>query len=304
MAHRLEFYAAPGQQFYVGMRTDQSSAATFEYGSIATAVVGLVIGVPTETKIGNALAGSGFAADGTITIIVPKSVFGNPQPGDLLGAVNGRTFTGDTPETNTLERSNALMDHTFAKAQRDNGHPAATYTVLGNNNCEGGIVPSAVSRKNHGTNTFDIDLPLSGNIGIECRSGGSPFGDHQVVVTFPGPITVNTVTVSAGTVASSLVSANQVFINLTGIPNAQRITITLVGVNDGTNIANVSIPMGVLWGDVNASGRVDAGDVSLVRQQTLQTVTTSNFREDINTSNRIDAGDVSIARQQALTSLP
>ena len=34
--------------------------------------------------------------------------------------------------------------------------------------------------------------------------------------------------------------------------------------------------MGVLLGDVNASARVDAGDVSLVRQQTLQTITTSN----------------------------
>ena len=62
--------------------------------------------------------------------------------------------------------------------------------------------------------------------------------------------------------------------------------------------------MGVLIGDVNASARVDAGDVSLVRQQTLQPVVSANFREDINASGRIDAGDVSIARQQALTSLP
>jgi hypothetical protein len=56
--------------------------------------------------------------------------------------------------------------------------------------------------------------------------------------------------------------------------------------------------------DVNASGRVDAADVSAVRQQTLQPITTSNFRNDINTSGRIDAADVSIARQQTLTSLP
>jgi hypothetical protein len=60
----------------------------------------------------------------------------------------------------------------------------------------------------------------------------------------------------------------------------------------------------VLLGDVNASSRVDAADVSLVRQQTLQTVTSSNFREDVNASGRIDAADVSIVRQQTLTSLP
>jgi hypothetical protein len=62
--------------------------------------------------------------------------------------------------------------------------------------------------------------------------------------------------------------------------------------------------MGVLVGDVNASGRVDAADVSLVRQQTLQPIDSTNFREDVNTSGRIDAADVSIVRQQTLTSLP
>jgi hypothetical protein len=70
------------------------------------------------------------------------------------------------------------------------------------------------------------------------------------------------------------------------------------------NSSAVSAQMGVLLGDVNASGRGDAADVSLVRQQTLQTVMTSNFRDDINVSGRVDAADVSIARQQPLTSLP
>ncbi len=175
-------YAANGQQFYVGMRTDTSSVPTFEYGTIATAVVGLVIGVPTETKIANALAGSNANPDGTINIIVPKSVFGNPQPGDLLGAVNGRTFTGDTPANDTLERSNLLVDHTFVKAQRDNGHPAATYTVLGNAACEGGIVPDgAVSRKTHDSITppFEVKLPLSGNLGIECRIRQGLYSIHH-----------------------------------------------------------------------------------------------------------------------------
>ncbi len=140
-------YASPGEQFYVGMRTDQNGAVTFEYGTVATAVIGLVIGVPTETPIG-ALPGSSFNADGTITLIVPKSAVGNPQPGDLLGAVNGRTFTGDTSETQNLERSTLLVDHTFVKAQRDNGHPAATYMLVGNVAC-GGATPTPTP-KPHG----------------------------------------------------------------------------------------------------------------------------------------------------------
>jgi hypothetical protein len=116
------------------MRTDQNGTATFDYGTIATQVIGLVIGVPTETSIG-VLPGSRFNADGTITLVVSKSAVGSPQPGDLLGAVNGRTFTGDTVQTQNLERSTLLVDHTFVKGQRDNGHPAATYTVVGNVSC-------------------------------------------------------------------------------------------------------------------------------------------------------------------------
>jgi len=127
-------YDPAAQQFYVGMRTDQNGAITFDYGTIATQVVGLVIGVPTETSVG-ALPGSGFNADGTITLVIPKSAVGSPASGDLLGAINGRTFTGDTPETQNLERSTLLVDHTFVKGQRDNGHPAATYTVVGNVSC-------------------------------------------------------------------------------------------------------------------------------------------------------------------------
>lgn len=128
-------FASPGQQYFVGMRSDASSATTFEYGTIETAVVGLVVGIPTETLVGAPDVASNFNADGTITIVVSKSAVGSPQPGDLLGAVNGRTFTGDTPTTGNLERSTALIDHTFVKAQTDNAYPPATYTVSDNSPC-------------------------------------------------------------------------------------------------------------------------------------------------------------------------
>jgi hypothetical protein len=102
-------------------------AASFVYGTVATAVVGLVVGIPQETQVGTALPQSNFQPDGTITIYVPKSAVGSPQPGDLLGAVNGRTFA----DNSNLERSTGMIDHTFAKAQTDSSYPAATYTVAG-----------------------------------------------------------------------------------------------------------------------------------------------------------------------------
>jgi hypothetical protein len=45
-------------------------------------------------------------------------------------------------------------------------------------------VNTVVSRKVHDlAGPFDIDLPLTGNLGIECRSGG-PNGDYTLFFTF------------------------------------------------------------------------------------------------------------------------
>jgi hypothetical protein len=191
-------YSSPGQQWYVGMTTGASGPPTFDYGTVTTGsippVIGLV-GVPTEAKLGAALSQSNFQPDGTITIYVPKSAVGNPQPGDLLGAVNGRTFTGDTPGTVNLQRSTLLIDHTFVKAQRDNGSPAATYLVVGNVDCSqfieqnvnsmvslqasnpgsaSGISSFNLSMKN--TSTQSIFTPLR----VEVASLVSPSGKVKV----------------------------------------------------------------------------------------------------------------------------
>ena len=72
---------------------------------------------------------------------------------------------------------------------------------------------SAVSRKTHGAaGAFDINLPLTGSSGIECRSGGAT-GDHQLIVTFASPVTVNSnfqadVVRGIGTIGSGGVSSN------------------------------------------------------------------------------------------------
>ncbi len=167
-----------------------------------------------------------------------------------------------------------------------------------------------VSRKAHGSaGTFDVDL--TNGHGIECRSGGLN-GDHTLVFRFTNPLASVAgagMTSGAGSIASSNIDSNNAhnyIVNLTGVANAQIISLSLSNVTDlFGNVNNmVSPPIAVLLGDVNASRRVDAADVSFVRQQTLQAIDSSNFRADINASGRIDAADVSIARQQTLTSLP
>jgi len=52
-----------------------------------------------------------------------------------LGAIGGKTITGDTSATNGLERSMTFVDDTFVKGNSDNSYPAATYMVAGNNAC-------------------------------------------------------------------------------------------------------------------------------------------------------------------------
>lgn len=304
--------ASPGQQFYTGMTSDANGAVTFEYGTLATAVVGLIVGVPQETKIAAADLASNYNADGTITIYVPKSGVGNPQPGDLLGAFNGRTFTGDTPETNTLERSTSLIDHTFVKAQTDNSFPAATYTVTGNVACG---LASAVSRKTHGSaGNFDVPLPTSGTPGIECRTGPTA-GNHQIVVTFASPVSFTNGTGSGATVTpgpggsgaiagTPTVNGNQVTVNLTGVSNAQTLALTLAGITDGVATGDVLVPASFLLGDTTADGFVNAGDTSQTKARSGQAVTAANFRSDVNADGNLNAGDASLVKANSGTALP
>src|SRR5207302_1822821 len=59
---------------------------------------------------------------------------------------------------------------------------------------------SAVSRKTHGSaGTFDVDLPLTGTPGIECRSGGAN-GNYMMVFKFANTLSnVGSASVSSGT---------------------------------------------------------------------------------------------------------
>jgi hypothetical protein len=297
----------PDQLYYVGMTSDAMGAVTFEYGTLADAGVPALL-VLSETKLGNCLPGTNFNADGTITMYVPKSGVGDPHTGDLLGAIGGKTITGDVPNTpeSKLERSTVFVDHTFIKGNTDNVFPAVTYTLVGNVSCSSGsIVPiGAVSRKTHGpAGDFDIDLPLIGPEGIECRTGG-PGGNHTIVVTFPAPIISVGSATCAGQPATTSTNNSVVTVNCSGVPNEQNISIVLNNVSDGTNTGNVSIPMGVLEGDTTANRAVNSSDVAQTQSQSGQVLGLSNFREDVTVNGQINSADVSAVQNRSGTGLP
>ncbi len=169
-------------------------------------------------------------------------------------------------------------------------------------------VLAAVSRKTHGAaGAFDIALPLTGPAGIECRTGAVN-GQHQIVITFAAPVSVkNTSIVSRDGLASagSNVNGAVVAVDLAAVANAQTLGITLSGVSDGTATGDIFVSMGVLAGDTNSDGRVNAADIGLVKSQIGQAVTGSTFRSDLNASGgTLNASDAAIAKFNAGAQLP
>ena len=167
---------------------------------------------------------------------------------------------------------------------------------------------SAVSRKTHGAaGDFDIDLPLSGEPGIECRTGGAN-GDFTIVVTFTNNIASGTPSVTAGTgnISSSPISGNTMTINLTGVTDIQQLTVTLDNVMDsfGQTLPQTAVPMNMLFGDTSANKSVNASDISQTKAQAGQAVDASNFREDVTVNGDINASDIAAVKADSGHSLP
>jgi hypothetical protein len=217
--------------------------------------------------------------------------------------IYGTVTNGNTSATAGVQKNSTAFDQYFCNGSGGAATGGQSY-----------ILPpcapqaqDALSRKVHGAaGIFDIPLPLTGNVGVECRSGGSTH-DFQMIVDFPGAVTVQDaqVTSGAGMVSSfSGSGTTQITVNLTGVTDAQRITMTLINVNDGTHTGNVPVSMGVLVGDVNGNAVVNATDVALTKSQVGMPVGSSNFREDVNASGTISSTDVAIVKSDVGTSLP
>jgi len=174
-------------------------------------------------------------------------------------------------------------------------------------NVTGGPTPTSVaSRKLHNGAPFDISLPLSGSSGVECRTGGAN-NDYQVVFTFANSVTFSSAAITAGAGSVSTSSGNgtaTITVNLTGVTNAQRATVTLSAVNDGTSTADVGVSIGLLVGDTNGDGFVNAGDALQTRNRSGQTADAINFRSDVNTDGFVNSGDTLVVRTRSGTALP
>jgi hypothetical protein len=160
----------------------------------------------------------------------------------------------------------------------------------------------------HGNNTwFDLDLPITGAPGVECRSGG-PNGNYEIVFTFTNTLaSVGGVSVTNGMVSGSQIGpdSHEYIVDLAGVADVQYATITLNDVLDSeNNNGSVSSTMGVLFGDVNGNGNVSGSDVNLCKAQVGTALSVDNFRDDVNANGAISGSDVNLIKAQVGAALP
>ena len=169
-------------------------------------------------------------------------------------------------------------------------------------------ITSAVSRKTHGAaGDFDIDLPLSGEPGVECRTGGAN-GTHTIVVTFSNNIMSGNASIIEGTgnIVSAPIVNNTMTVNLINVDDIQKLTVKLANVTDtfAQVLPDTTVSVNVLLGDTTGNKSVNASDISQTKANAGGVVDASDFREDVTASGDINASDVAAVKAHSGDSLP
>jgi photosystem II stability/assembly factor-like uncharacterized protein len=152
---------------------------------------------------------------------------------------------------------------------------------------------SAVSRKTHGAaGAFDVNLPLTGEPGVECRDGR---GTHSFVFNFNADVVSGSATVvsGTGTAGAPIFAGSTMTVPFSGVTDVQKVTVKLTGVTDsaGHVLPETTVSANMLIGDVNSDKIVNRTDVTLTRGQVGVPVSGSNFREDVNGNGAIVSAD-------------
>jgi len=266
------------------------------------------------------LSGSPLSGNAPLTVNFDGTA--SHEPFGACGTINSYTLDfgdGSTPATN----STGIFSHQYTTAGDFPARLTVSDTVghTSTNVAEVTVsvtslnLVSVVSRMQHGTITppFEVNMPLTGTRGVECRSSASlGAGNYQIVFQFSSALTSvagvsATATDGSHPTASGAIGLNnhEYVVNLSGVPNQQYVTVTLTGVAGAPNGGTVVGPqMGVLVGDTTANGLVNSSDVAQTQSQSGQVVTSSNFREDVTVNGAINSSDIALVQSKSGTGLP
>jgi hypothetical protein len=240
-----------------------------------------------------------------------------------FGDQNVPPTTQNAPNSSFMHTYNSAGEYTARLSVTDVNGNVSTNAAQIVIDVTGGTpeLGGAVSRKSHGAaGTFDIPLPLTGSHGLECRTGPTA-GAHNIIVAFQNNLTavaslsatatttggMTTLPTPTGGIINDAQGQPRLYsVNLTGVPDGSRVSLTLHGVADTAGSSgDITIPMDVLLGDANASGRTDNGDAIVVRNRSGVVPTdTATARADINCSGRVDNGDAIVIRNRSGQALP
>ena len=109
------------------------------------------------------------------------------------------------------------------------------------------------------------------------------------------------VTSGTGNVAGSSITGDTMMVELTGVADVQRLTVTLSGVADnaGQILPDTAVRVNLLIGDINGNKTVNATDIAQAKEQSGSAVSAANFRSDVNGNGAITAADVAQAKANA-----
>jgi Dockerin type I domain len=135
---------------------------------------------------------------------------------------------------------------------------------------------------------------LSGAPGVECRDGA---GAYTFVVTFSNMMATGTASVTGGTGSvsgSPVIAGNTMTVQLTGVANAQMLTVTLANLSDsfGQTLADTPVSAAMLIGDTTGNSTVSSSDISQVKASVGLPIDGSNFRTDVNINGAVSSADI------------
>ena len=257
------------------------------------------------TDVTNAAVGGSFSAGGYVAVI--SSSFSNPLAGrsawtgSSIGYITTTANLGPNVAGQTIKLRFRMGSDS---SQAGTGWRVDTISLQDGFTCDA-VTPqltSAVSRLTHtGIGDLDINMPLSGTAGVEDRQATT----YNMVLTLTnGPITSGTAAVTSGTGTAGMpsFSGNTMTVPLTGVNNAQVLTLTVNNVNG--LLPSASVNASFLIGDTGGDGAVNSADIGQTKSQSGIPVTGSNLREDVNIDGSINSADIGLVKSKSGTALP